>query len=1301
MKHAITYIVFLSLIFGLGNSTRIELLPESSNTIISFRVGDFYTSADQGNGVSIHIPEGSQIMDKGSPDLPKLVSSVIVDDGIELGVRIVSSSYKEYKDYNVSPSKGTFTRNINPHDLELSYGENYNKDKFYPTDIVDINSPFIFRDHVGQTITVNPIQYNPISGTLRVYSEIVVEAYPLDSTPRRVTKQKKHELKEHMIDREFSNMYAHKFINYDSSRYQDLDEQGSMLVICYDSFVSAMEPFVNWKNRKGIKTDILPVSQIGSNASSIQSYISNLYYESDLTYVLLVGDINQIPSPSHEGAPSDPFYGYIDGNDFFPEIMVGRFSAESISHVNTQVERTINYERMPDTGDWYKYGVGVASSEGAGAGDQGEADYQHLDIIREKLMEYTYNDVDQLYETNGGSYNMVSQAVNAGRSIINYTGHGWDQGWATTGFDNNGVNALTNTNNLPFIVSVACVNGAFQNGTSFAEAWLRATDVEGNPTGAIAMAASTVNQQWAQPMEGQDEFNDILVESYENNVKRSFGGLFYNANMLMVETYGSSGESEASHWTLFGDPSVIVRTDTPSELYVSYDQTVVVGSTEINIVVDSVEGFAALSKDNELLSYGYSDNGQISLDITDFDLVPGEYDLVVTSYNRVPYEGIVNVITPNGPYIVTNSSTIISETSFSNNQVDYGEFIDMKLSVENVGTEIASNVQVSVSTDSEHLQLINSQLEFNDIGIGMDEESINSFSFYVDIGTPDNYIANLVLDISSDQDSWVAEFPIEVHSPVFEISSHTLVDQNMDGNWDPGEEASINVTLSNSGSAPFYLTPGVVISTDNSDVEIYTDEQTWYGIDPDQSYLAEFSVYASEDSPQGSIANFTVVWGPYYEIEEGCPTGDCVANTSSSFEYSIGLPFNESLLPPDNLNAIASEDGIILAWSAPVWCDEGYVPDCNGDCAYEGWIGDGVCDDDYDNTTGSYAYFNCEEFDFDGGDCLSSLSFGHSLDIRFPASQDIRDDREIVMGYNVFRDGSYIGFSESTTYQDSDINPGVLYCYTVTATYENGQSFLTDELCITSLGNSFVLGDLNNDQVVNIVDVIIMVNMVIGNIELDFEIGDINSDGFIDILDIISIVNFILGPDLNKLDRISIAQLDVGDSQIKVSADSPIAGIEIVYSGNVEFDRQALPQDIILEYSDSKILLVNTSRENSEETMEISFTGILEINEAIIAGWDLSSVNADIVNKKFQLGASYPNPFNPSTTIPYTLADNALVSIEVYDISGQFIESLVNEYKEIGSYNTVWDASKIASGVYIVKIIAGDFSDYQKIILLK
>ena len=1298
MRNAV-FILFSVITLG-ANATTISLDNRSTGSRFLFNFGDFYTIDNHDYGVSIRVPDGSQIMEKGAPDLP-LVSTSIIVDGSELGVRLVSSSYKDYSGYLVTPSKGPLTRDINPEDINYTYSDVYSIDQFYPSNIASIKSPFILRDHVGQTIVVNPVQYNPIDGILRVYSEITVETYELNNKVVKSSKKQKKQLNERRVDREFSNIYSHKFINFDSSRYQDLDEQGSMLIICYDSFIESMQPLVDWKNKKGIKTDIIAVSEIGSNATSIQNYITNRYYESDLVYVLLVGDINQIPSPSHEGAPSDPFYGYIDGNDYFPEIMVGRFSAESISHVITQVERTINYERYPTSASWYNYGIGVASSEGQGAGDEGESDYQHLDIIRGKLMDYTYNDVDRIYETNGGSYSMVSNAVNQGRSIINYTGHGWDQGWSSTGFDNSGVNALTNTNKLPFIVSVACVNGAFQNGTSFAEAWLRATDSNGNPTGAIAMAASTVNQQWAQPMEGQDEFNDILVESYESNIKRSFGGLFYNANMLMVESYGSSGESEASHWTLFGDPSVVVRTDSPSDLYVSHNQTVVVGSSSISLIVDSVDGFAALSKDNELLTHGYSDNGQIVLDISMIDLNPGDYDLVVTAYNRIPYEGVISVITPDGPYLVSNNYNIISESVFVNQQVDYGEIVDLSLSIDNVGSESATGIFGLVSSDSEYIQLISNQIAFNDIQAGENLDSSNPISFYVKIGTPDAHIANLTLEIFSDQGTWTAEIPIEIHSPVFEITNPTLIDENLDGNWDPGESADINVTLSNSGSAPFYLTPGAIISTDSDNVDIIIAEQTWSSIAPNQSYLGEFTVYASEQTPQGSIANFTITWGPYSEIDEGCPTDDCIESSSLDFNFSIGLPFNDDLLAPDNLIGSADDGSIAISWSAPVWCDPGYVPDCNGDCYYEGWIGDGLCDDDEENTSASYGYFNCEEFDFDDGDCLSSAIQLQTAEDRLRNNYESRDNREIVTGYNVFRDGSHVGFTELTSYQDSDIAPGVLYCYTVTATYLSGQSLLTDELCITSLGNSFIVGDLNDDQIINIVDVIMMINMVIGNIDLDFNVGDINSDGFIDILDIISIVNIILGPDLNRQYTISNAQIDINESSLEINADNLIAGIEISYSGSFDIEKQFIPKDLIIDFSDNKIIFVSMSRESNLNGLTINYIGAIEINDATVVDWTLNKVNADIVSRKFDLGDSFPNPFNPTTTVPYTLETDSFVDISVYDLNGKIVDNLINEYKDSGSYKVTWNASELSSGIYIIKISAGDFSDYQKVVLVK
>ena len=86
------------------------------------------------------------------------------------------------------------------------------------------------------------------------------------------------------------------------------------------------------------------------------------------------------------------------------------------------VNRTISYEMNPDSnGEWYKKGSGFASDQGPG--DDGEYDDEHMDIIRDLLLNYNYTEVDQIYDPSG-SVSDGEQAINEGRSIINYTGHG-------------------------------------------------------------------------------------------------------------------------------------------------------------------------------------------------------------------------------------------------------------------------------------------------------------------------------------------------------------------------------------------------------------------------------------------------------------------------------------------------------------------------------------------------------------------------------------------------------------------------------------------------------------------------------------------------------------------------------------------------------------------------------------------------------------------------------------------------------------------------------------------------------------
>ncbi|MDD3715854.1 MAG: T9SS type A sorting domain-containing protein [Candidatus Marinimicrobia bacterium] len=93
--------------------------------------------------------------------------------------------------------------------------------------------------------------------------------------------------------------------------------------------------------------------------------------------------------------------------------------------------------------------------------------------------------------------------------------------------------------------------------------------------------------------------------------------------------------------------------------------------------------------------------------------------------------------------------------------------------------------------------------------------------------------------------------------------------------------------------------------------------------------------------------------------------------------------------------------------------------------------------------------------------------------------------------------------------------------------------------------------------------------------------------------------------------------------------------------------------------------------------------------------------NDVIAANGFELNKAYPNPFNPTTTIPYVLSSNGNVTIDVYDVAGKKVQTLVNEYKFAGNYEVTFNAGNLASGNYYVKMSFGDNSLTQKISLLK
>jgi hypothetical protein len=89
------------------------------------------------------------------------------------------------------------------------------------------------------------------------------------------------------------------------------------------------------------------------------------------------------------------------------------------------------------------------------------------------------------------------------------------------------------------------------------------------------------------------------------------------------------------------------------------------------------------------------------------------------------------------------------------------------------------------------------------------------------------------------------------------------------------------------------------------------------------------------------------------------------------------------------------------------------------------------------------------------------------------------------------------------------------------------------------------------------------------------------------------------------------------------------------------------------------------------------------------------------VPTEYGVRQNFPNPFNPSTTISYSLPKAATVSLLIFDSLGKEVAVLVNEWKEAGSYQKIWDAAALPSGVYICRLTAGAFMETKKMVVLK
>ncbi len=729
----------------------VNIVVQESNdlrTVVRFEVGAFDKDAvDVGGDIYYAIGCGKEaiLLNEGEPALPRFCRSIIIPDDAKMSIEVLSAEYVDFPNTPVVPSKGNLPRTVNPDDVPYTFGSVYAASEWYPEELASIRSPYILRDYRGTVIELNAFQYHPVKQTLRVYTSVTVEVANIGPGETNVLKKRRHADK---LVPDFDLIYQRRFINYDfGERYTPVMESGDMLVITYDAFHAAMQPFVEWKLQKGIKTTVVDVSVIGNNANSIKGFIQGFYDTTNLAWVLLVGDAAQVATPYSYGGASDPSYVKLAGGDNYPDAFVGRFSAESVSHVETQVERIIAYERDPMVSDWLHKGTGIASTEGPG--HHGEYDHEHMALIRDNLLAFTYTEVDELYGPSATAA-QVTSALNEGRSIINYCGHGGSTYWVTTGFDNNDINNLTNTSMLPFIISVACVNGNFPTLTCFGETWLRATH-NGEPTGAIGAYMSSIDQSWNPPMDAQDEAIDLLIAEE----KTTFGGICFNGSCKMIDINGGGGVAMYDTWHIFGDPSVLLRTDLAAPLSVNHEPVMLIDMTEFEVEVVGEEGaLCAIYHGGTLYGAAYTGADGMATIPLNKPLPTGEnVTLTVTAFNALCYITAIPVITPDGPYLLYDGHEVNDAAGNNNGVVEYGESILLGVQLKNIGPDTCYNVQVTLTTDDSLITITDGFENYGSIAGSSGTGFVaDGFAFDVDFLCPMGHQAVLQLDVSGDNE---------------------------------------------------------------------------------------------------------------------------------------------------------------------------------------------------------------------------------------------------------------------------------------------------------------------------------------------------------------------------------------------------------------------------------------------------------------------------------------------------------------------------------------------------------------------